>query len=145
MINDFHGSCLFLSNFFMHSIMYEGILYPSNEHAFQAAKSLDKAARLKIAALPTASMAKKAGRGKNPDIKFELREDWDVVKLDIMYTLCKEKFSDPVLASKLKATGNEELVEGNWWGDTYWGVCKGVGSNHLGKILMQVRDELSIN
>jgi predicted NAD-dependent protein-ADP-ribosyltransferase YbiA (DUF1768 family) len=42
----------------------------------------------------------------------------------------------------LKATGDEELVEGNWWNDTFWGVCNGVGENNLGKLLMKIRAEL---
>ena len=52
------------------------------------------------------------------------------------------KFKNPELRSLLLATGNEELVEGNWWRDTYWGVCEGVGQNKLGKLLMQVREEV---
>uniref|UniRef100_UPI00345E83CD NADAR domain-containing protein n=1 Tax=uncultured Duncaniella sp. TaxID=2768039 RepID=UPI00345E83CD len=49
---------------------------------------------------------------------------------------------NPALAEKLIATGDAELVEGNYWHDTVWGVCDGVGENHLGKILMRVREEL---
>lgn len=49
------------------------------------------------------------------------------------------KFAEPGLQAKLLETGNEELVEGNYWGDTFWGVCRGRGENHLGKLLMKVR------
>jgi hypothetical protein len=59
-----------------------------------------------------------------------------------MYGLILGKFQDPELKTKLLATGDAELIEGNWWGDVYWGVCNGEGRNELGKILMQVRDEL---
>jgi hypothetical protein len=63
-----------------------------------------------------------------------------------MESLVKEKFTrDTELGAKLVATGDEELVEGNYWGDTFWGVCRGVGQNHLGKILMKVREELRSN
>lgn len=54
------------------------------------------------------------------------------------------KFSgkDPFLTRALMATGNAELVEGNTWNDTFWGICNGTGENHLGKLLMKVRANL---
>ena len=60
-----------------------------------------------------------------------------------MLTGLRYKFSNPDLKEKLLATGNEELVEGNWWGDQYWGICDGIGKNKLGKLLMKVRKELA--
>lgn len=54
------------------------------------------------------------------------------------------KFRNPELRDKLVATGDAEIVEGNWWGDKFWGVCRGVGENHLGKILMRIRTELQL-
>lgn len=136
MINNFDGKYRFLSNFYSYPIEYEGIVYPSNEHAFQAAKSLDEAVRKEIASLPTPGQAKRMGR------HVELRSDWEKVKVDIMYELCKTKFSSIEMKEKLLATGNEPLEEGNTWNDQFWGVCRGKGENHLGKILMKVRDEL---
>jgi hypothetical protein len=50
-----------------------------------------------------------------------------------------QKFSDKVLMVKLLATGEEELVAGNWWKDKFWGVCDGEGQNHLGLLLMELR------
>ncbi len=73
---------------------------------------------------------------------LKVRKDWDSVKLKIMEWAVNEKFKDPELEKMLIDTGNEELVEGNWWNDTYWGVCNGVGENNLGKILMRVRDKI---
>lgn len=71
-----------------------------------------------------------------------LRRDWEEVKLDIMYELLKCKFDqNPSLKEKLINTGDRLLVEGNDWHDTYWGVCNGKGSNHLGKLLMKLREE----
>ena len=70
-------------------------------------------------------------------------EDWEEVKDQIMYEICLAKFTqNEELKEKLLATGNEELVEGNTWHDTYWGVCNRRGKNKLGKILMRVRSEL---
>ena len=48
---------------------------------------------------------------------------------------------NPVLAEKLLATGDDELVEFNTWNDKYWGVCRGEGENKLGKVLMRIRQE----
>jgi ribA/ribD-fused uncharacterized protein len=70
-----------------------------------------------------------------------MRDDWDDVKLGIMRDLVSRKFKqNKDLRLMLEATGDQELVEGNTWNDTFWGVCNGEGCNWLGKILMEVRD-----
>ena len=70
-------------------------------------------------------------------------ELWDSYKkFHLMKRLLKMKFAIPELKEMLLATGDEELVEGNYWHDTIWGVCNGVGENHLGKMLMEIRKEL---
>lgn len=138
-ITSFRGSFSFLSNFYPCSIHYEGILYPSVEHAHQAAKSLDPAVRKKFlnpGRRGGAGAAKRLGR------QVVLRADWEEVKLGIMLTLLRQKFRTGELRHALLATGDAELIEGNTWFDFYWGVCNGRGDNHLGKLLMQVRDEL---
>jgi ribA/ribD-fused uncharacterized protein len=72
-----------------------------------------------------------------------MRPDWEQVKILIMTSLVRDKFTrHQDLKEQLLATGDAELIEGNWWGDTFWGVCKGKGENHLGKVLMKVREEL---
>ena len=111
-------------------------MYPSTEHAYQAAKFLDEDIQQKIRNLPTANAAKKAGRQKG------IRPDWDTVKVDIMRGLLREKFSQEPEKQVLLSTGERELVEGNWWGDTFWGVCEGKGENWLGRLLMEVRNDL---
>ena len=63
-------------------------------------------------------------------------------KFHLMKRLLKMKFAIPELKEMLLATGDEELVEGNYWHDTIWGVCDGVGENHLGKMLMEIRENL---
>lgn len=79
--------------------------------------------------------AKKLGR------KVALREDWDKIKLDVMKKVLEMKFlQNPDIKQKLIDTGDSELVEGNWWNDTFWGVCRGEGENHLGKLLMELRE-----
>jgi predicted NAD-dependent protein-ADP-ribosyltransferase YbiA (DUF1768 family) len=74
--------------------------------------------------------------------QVHLRSDWEQYKPVIMENLLKQKFSQEPLRSKLIATGNCQLVEGNYWHDTYWGICDGKGTNMLGKLLMEIRTEL---
>ena len=136
MINSFEGKYAFLSNFYEHPISEGSLTFPTNEHYFQAMKTLDLTERIAIARAGTPSQSKRMGRS------VKLRSDWEDIKLSVMETALRLKFADPELAAMLKATGNEELVEGNWWNDTFWGVCNGVGENNLGKLLMKIRAEL---
>lgn len=137
-INRFKGKYDFLSNFFSCLVEYDGELYPSVEHAFQAAKTFDQEERMYISLTETAKEARSVGRKMKG-----IREDWDEVRLGIMEELVRYKFSQySNLKDKLLSTGDAQLIEGNTWKDTYWGVCKGVGENHLGLILMKVREEL---
>lgn len=144
-ITEFNGSYRFLSNFWPVEIVFEGTQYPSTEHAFQAAKTLNNIERREIAGARTADQAKRMGRN------IRLRPDWENVKLQVMYRILKNKFNPKgtdaqrELAQHLDGTGNLELIEGNYWGDTFWGVCRGKGANHLGKLLMQIREENRIS
>lgn len=135
-ISEFKGNYRFLSNFWHASIVFEGVTYPTTEHAYQAAKTLDMTKRQEIAQLSTPGEAKKAGRS------VDLRDDWEDVKLGIMEVINEAKFQYPDLRDKLLATGDRQLVEGNTWGDRFWGVCDGEGENHLGHILMNIRKRL---
>lgn len=136
MISDFRKKYFFLSNFYSCTITYKGITYSSSEAAYQAQKTLDEAERLRISNLNPED-AKREGR------KLELRKDWEMVKINEMYNICKIKFTEnPNLTKRLLETENEELVEGNDWNDTFWGCCGGIGENNLGKILMKIRNEL---
>ena len=136
-IAQFKGEYRFLSNFYPVAVEFEGIMYPTVEHAYQSAKTLDMNERKRIAALPTPSDAKREGR------KLKLREDWETVKSDVMERCVRYKFThDAELRERLLATGDAILEEGNDWGDRVWGVVNGVGENRLGKILMKVREEL---
>lgn len=133
-ITIFKGDYFFLSNFYVAPVVYQGIRFENNEAAFQAAKCPE---RMRDFCGLNPQRAKRLGR------HVELRPDWETVKYDVMYQVCKAKFTqNPDLLNKLLATGDAELVEGNTWGDQVWGVCKGVGENHLGKTLMRVRSEL---
>jgi hypothetical protein len=52
-----------------------------------------------------------------------------------------QKFADPTLRARLLETGDRDLIEENTWNDRFWGVCRGHGGNHLGKLLMAIRTE----
>lgn len=132
MIDRFVGEHEFLSNFYPSPI--DG--YPAVENRYQAHKTLDEDARTPFRHC-SAGQSKKLGR------KVRLRSDWEDVKEDVMLECLRLKFAPGSdLAAKLIATSEQKLVEGNTWGDRYWGVCKGVGENRLGVLLMQVREEL---
>ena len=139
MINCFDGEYAFLSNYYNSPITHDGITYPTNEHFFQAMKTLKIDERLAIAAAETPGQAKRMGRS------VTLRSDWEKIKSYYMELGLRLKFQNPDLAAKLIATGDEELIEGNDWGDRIWGVCNGEGENRLGKLLMTIRNELRQN
>ena len=114
------------------------MIYPTAEHAYQAAKTETPAERKMIRGLDSPGKAKRAG------LKVTLRPGWDGIKLDIMKQVVRDKFQrHPDLRDRLVATGSAQLIEENDWGDTYWGVSAGGGANHLGRILMVVRAELA--
>lgn len=136
MIDSFEGKYRFLSNFAYTEIEYEGLTWPTSEHAFQAMKTLNHDLRVQICNAATPNQAKKLGR------KVTLRSNWDEIKDDIMLEILRVKFSDPDLADYLIRTHPHELVEGNWWGDRYWGKVNGQGKNMLGQLLMKVRTEI---
>lgn len=135
-INNFRGHYWFLSNFYPHEVSYRKQLYPTVEHAYQAAKTLDKSMRDRIRRAPKPGDAKRLGK------QVKLRQDWEAVKLPIMLYLVRKKFQDFQLRTLLAKTRPRLIVHENTWRDTFWGVCDGVGENHLGKILMQVRSEV---
>lgn len=143
-IASFRGPYAFLSNFSDSTIRYEGVLYPTVEHAYQCAKTLSQVERDRVCFVfaadgkpirrTTPGEAKRAGR------QVTLRADWDAVRIDVMRQLLVEKFSSVRQAEALIATGDAELIEGNNWGDTFWGRCNGRGENWLGKLLMEIRE-----
>jgi len=130
MIAEFQGEYRFLSNFYIE---------PDGTHVereYQQSKCRSILDRAQFDGL-TPGQCKRLGR------RVKLRDDWESIRLDVMLKLVRKKFRDHgTLAKRLLDTGNIEIVEGNNWGDTFWGVCRGKGENHLGIILMTVRAEL---
>ena len=132
MIDSFTGKYKFLSNFYM----IDGW---SVEHYYQANKATSDEGYNFVMAASTASEAKKRGRS------LEIRSDWEKIKVGIMLECLITKFKYKELEKKLLDTGNEVLVEGNYWHDNFWGnctcnKCKNIkGLNKLGKLLMFIR------
>lgn len=136
-IEKFAGQHSFLSNFSDHPVTIDGETYPTSEHAFQALKTDDPAERAIVRAKDTPGKAKRAGK------KVTLRPDWERARLGVMERVVRAKFEQhPEIAQKLQDTGETELIEGNSWNDTFWGVCRGKGKNKLGLLLMLIRSEL---
>lgn len=139
MIDQFEDRYRFLSNFYICAVEYKGVVFRSSEHAYQAQKAARPDDFWAIVRAETPARAKQLGSSQF----IQLRNDWDAIRLTVMEEVTRAKFTQhEELAKWLLATGDEELVEGNWWGDTFWGTVEGKGENHLGKILMKVREEL---
>lgn len=133
-INDFSGTYHFLSNFYVSKVTYKSLTFTNTEAAFHAMKCPERAEEFCDL---SPSEAKRLGR------QVKLRPDWEQIKQQVMYEVCSAKFTqNKELGEKLLATGDRELIEGNFWNDRYWGVCDGFGANNLGKILMRIRKEL---
>ena len=145
MIKAFSGQRAFLSNFHLCPVVVEGIRWKSVEHFYQAAKAADIADKRRIWAAPTAAQAKRLGQ------TVRIRPDWNTVKESAMLTALRAKFVKEPLTSLLLATGDDVLVESNYWHDNFWGACtcprcapveKG---NRLGRMLMEIRADWIAN
>ncbi len=138
----FRGSYRFLSNFYACNIRYLGYRFPSIEHAYQAAKSEDPSVHRVIQGALSPGRAKRLGR------LIRLKPTWDEERIPLMLMFLRLKFEDSSLRPLLLATGKESLVEENYWHDNFWGNCTCLrcadllGQNHLGRLLMQVREEV---
>lgn len=143
MIDDFHESPYeFLSNFYPAEVSVGSLAFSCVEVAYVASKTTDLSLRAKIQLITRPGVAKRLGR------RIRLRQNWEFIKDEVMLDLIRQKFFlHAELAKKLLATGGHILVEGNTWGDRYWGCTrrkdgKWTGRNKLGIILMKVREEL---
>lgn len=134
-IRSFSGRYDFLSNFYEHSFRWSGDVWRTAEHAFQAAKAAEPIDYFRIREAATPGKAKRMGR------HCGIKPGWDASRVSVMADIVRAKFMDPVLRKKLLDTADAELVEGNGWGDTFWGVdlVTGEGQNQLGTILMATR------
>jgi ribA/ribD-fused uncharacterized protein len=140
----FFGDYRFLSNFHLCDIDVDGIVYPSTEHAYMAMKSSDRNVRLQFSVDANTVLTPKEARALGQKIKIV--SNWKDIKVHIMYIANKAKYTTHLqLKEQLLSTGDRYLEETNWWHDTFWGVDvrTKVGQNNLGKVLMQIRSELT--
>lgn len=138
----FNGAHKFLSNFFWSQLVFEGLTYPSVEHAFQAAK-LKSSSERKEWGFTDSNVS--FGAAKRLGRQVPLREDWKDIREDVMAQCLEAKFVDPALRTKLIATGNVELIDGHSGSpDLIWGYHwpSEAGENRLGKLLMDLRTKL---
>lgn len=140
-IYDFHEpEYVYLSNFYKSEIVYNGKVFKSTEHAYQAEKTLDPDWHEAIRLAETPNKSKKKGRA------CPLRPDWHIIKFDIMREVLHLKFQDPKLREKLLSTGNKYIVEGTVWHDNVFGCCILNGCNHYNEFTKAYcRDELAEN
>lgn len=130
------------SNFAIYPIKLKGKIWPTSEHYFQAQKFKGTPYESKIRKASNPMQAAKLGRSR----RVKIRRDWDRVKDSIMYEAVKAKFTQyPELKELLLSTADAKIIE-HTENDDYWGDGgNGKGKNKLGKILMQVRNELNNN
>jgi ribA/ribD-fused uncharacterized protein len=149
-VTSFTGHHAFLSNFhhspISMSLGLAGLVFPTAEHAFQAAKAVrpgqfGQPDLIAIRDAATPREAKRLGR------RVELRPGWDQMKKRVMLVVVLAKFEQHHdLAEALAGTGSLPLIEGNTWHDDYWGnchcgraECAQMGGNWLGQILEMAR------
>jgi len=133
-IDSFRGKYAFLSNFYRCWVVYGKNVFLSVEAAYQAAKSNDPDDWLTFSKITDPAKAKRMGR------HVQLCPNWDEMRTDVMRRCLASKFrSDLILKGKLIGTYPAKLIEGNDWGDTFWGICAGRGINILGRLLMELR------
>lgn len=137
-IESFKDENRWLSNFWIHDTARQ----LSVEHHYQAAKTTNLEDWLTIMSAETPGKAKRYMKSvEKGGLGIVVRDDWNEVRLALMEQFTREKYAtNHELRQKLIDTRGTLLIEGNTWGDTFFGVCNGVGENNLGKIIMKVRD-----
>lgn len=159
MIYHFRGEYGWLSNMYNTEVLYQDLKFPASENAFMWEKCRNCKVEIKdtdkdkglfevgelipwtqYCLLMPPNIVKIKSR------EVELRPDWNEIKLQIMYDVLVIKFSNPVLRQKLLDTGTENIVEGNYWNDKFWGVdmkaTPNEGENWLGRIIMDIRNKI---
>ena len=128
-----------LSNFSRHPVFLKGKRWPTTEHYFQAQKFAGEPDEEEVRKAAKPMLAASMGR----DRKRPLRRDWESVKDQVMLEAVRAKFAQhDDLKAILLGTGDAELIE-HTENDSYWGDGgDGSGKNRLGRILMQVREEM---
>ena len=127
------------NNFSAHAIEYRGLLYPTAEHAYQAAKCTDPQGKEEIRNARSPIQAKRVA---NETYRWARDSDWDSKKLAVVEAILRAKLAQhPEAQEALKDSGDEDIVEDSPT-DYFWGAgADGTGRNMLGKIWMKIRAE----
>lgn len=110
----FRNEYSFLSNFYKSPLQYKGFTFPTAEHAYQASKCIYSEDFDRIRMCESPSIAKRMGK------RIPVRDDWNSVKLKVMYEILDRKFSDSELEQRLLNIDGV-IVEENNWNDTFLG------------------------
>lgn len=141
MITTFRGEYGFLSNFYVTPVILKGVTYTSSEHAYMSAKS-DEPQWKAYCINPNISASDVKANSKH--IRYV--DNWHKMKISVMKECLESKFENPFLRAKLLATGDQNIQEGNFHKDRFWGVdlsvTPNIGENHLGRLLMELRKEI---
>ncbi|MBF3851417.1 NADAR family protein [Burkholderia pseudomallei] len=131
------------SNLYKRPIAFEGVEYPTSEHAYQAGKPRKDSVRAWLMAAPSPSLLAMAAHGL---YVWDVHPDWSKTKFDRMKRVLQAKFTQhPDLQEILLSTGEARLVEAATVDNAVnrlWGEVKGTGKNMLGMLLMEVRSEI---
>lgn len=137
----FFGPFRFLSNFHVCRVEYDGLVFGSTEAAYMYAK-VPKTPELETLRQSFVNMTPSEARKLGQVVP--LVQNWDNTRLSVMYDVNYAKYTgNPDLLAQLLLLKDCNLVEANWWNDTFWGECRGVGENNLGKTLMKLCADLS--
>lgn len=149
-VNVFRGPYACFSNFHDSRMIINDVLWKTVEHVFQANKTFDKEWQKRILSAETPAEAKTLG--KQLKTLGLVRPDWQDVNILIMHNLVLLKFTlFAEYRNILLSTGEDRIIEGNYWHDNFWGECSCARCsnvekfNHLGQILTNVRKMLRIN
>ena len=133
------GQYGFLSNLYRHPIVFEGREFTCSETAYQFGKPRDPAVAKWIVSAPKPHLSAAAAHAL---FAFDIKPDWNQIKVDRMRMVLKEKFKSEALAYNLASTGISPLIEESKT-DAFWGIGKkGNGKNMLGILLMEIRTEI---
>ena len=132
-----------LNNFSARAVEIDGLVYPTSEHAYQAAKCTNEAGRDEIRHARSPLLAKTLS---NEKYALEKRKDWEGVKLEVMESILREKMQQhEEVRNALIRSGDQVIAEASPQ-DSFWGTgMGGDGQNQLGKIWMKLRAEITTN
>lgn len=133
------------SNLYRREIEFEGELYPTSEHAYQAGKARKAEVKKWLMEAPSPSLLAMAAHGL---YYWDVAPGWSTNKFDRMRAVLRAKFTQHAdLRELLLSTGEAQLIETATVDNEVnrlWGEVNGVGRNMLGVMLMELRAELRI-